>query len=222
MADVVVWSERGELHAKGWKDCVYSSVAMAMVFGGFTKFPLGAYTDPEREALERSDDQPDEVGASIIDGAVACLRRYKDAPHTIPAEGFSLAKALDKKGTILALTGVNGRLPAGHVLRRWDPSFVGAHAIAVKPLGGGKSLWLDPEAPNKYKGDTVANATVLKWADGLRNTIRVVTEDEFVPLVVDPKDKIIADLKTDLAHAQSAAAAAQSRGFASAGSAATP
>lgn len=170
-----VWSERGELHATGWKDCVYSSGLMALIYGGFTVFPLGIYTDKEREALERSDDQPDETWSTDDILAVAVQRRYG---LTLRPLDIELDPALDRIGTALVLIGVNGRLPAGHTLRRWDPGFIGGHAVTVIPKGAGKVLWLDPEAPMGYAGDTTDTATVLRWANGRAST-RVVREGEF-------------------------------------------
>jgi len=51
MAKVVVWSEREPL--VGWHDCWVSGALMTLVYGGFSRFPLGLYADAEREALER-------------------------------------------------------------------------------------------------------------------------------------------------------------------------
>ena len=170
-----VWSERGELHATGWKDCVYSSGLMALIYGGFTDFPLGIYTDQEREALERSDDQPDETWSTDDILAVAVKRRYG---LTLRPLDIELDPALDRVGTALVLIGVNGRLAAGHTLRRWDPDFIGGHAVTVIPKGAGKVLWLDPEAPMGYAGDITDTATVLRWASG-RASARVVREGEY-------------------------------------------
>jgi hypothetical protein len=72
----VVWSERPEPNACSLKDCTYSSGLMGLIWGNFTAFPLGIYTVAEREALERSDDQPNETGASLDDLILAVQRRY--------------------------------------------------------------------------------------------------------------------------------------------------
>lgn len=175
--ETLVWSERVEIKP-GLRDCTYSSALMILVYGGFTKFPLGLYSWKERQALERSDDQPDETGASQIDITVACKRRYGVSLHTVDE---TLARALTIVGRAYSLAGVNGRLPKGHTLRRWDPNFSGPHCVCVIPLGGGRSLWLDPLAPNKYKGDIVNNSTILTWAYGGKSNMRMIEEDEFLP-----------------------------------------
>lgn len=76
MTAVTVWSERDEPNAAGWRDCSYAAALMALVAGGFSAFPEGIYTVAEREALERSDDKPDEIGAGAEDITTAVQRRY--------------------------------------------------------------------------------------------------------------------------------------------------
>lgn len=159
---------------------------MAVVFGGFTAFPLGIYTVAEREALERSDSQPDEVGASEFDITEAVRNRYKLALRVPTA---SLGTSLNTAGIAMTVGGSNGRFPAGHFLRRWDPGFAGLHEVCVIPLGGGRSLWLDPLAPWRYAGDIVNNTTVLSWAFG-GTSYRYVKQDEFLEVSVKIEFKL--------------------------------
>lgn len=196
MPTPVVWSERPELHAPTLKDCMYSAHLMALVYGGHTAFPFGIYTAKEREALERSDERPDETGATQADATLAVKRRYGRVMRTV---SMSLATALTKVGTALTLSGENGRLSVNNRLRRWDRSFTGSHAVCVIPVGGGQSLWLDPEATNRFAGDTVQNTTILQWAYGGSSNMRFVRKDEF--MVVDLQ-KQVADLTVKLAAAQ--------------------
>lgn len=176
----VVWSERPEPNASGLKDCTYSSGLMALVFGDFTSFPLGIYTTAEREALERSDDQPNETGASLDDLILAVKRRYRlTLTKNAPA---ALSGLLDKNDIAMVVQGKMGNLPAGHTLRRWDPGFTGGHAIAIVNLPGDRYIWLDPLAPNKYAGDIVAKATIVRFATGLGGSI-VVREGLFSPAI---------------------------------------
>jgi hypothetical protein len=183
VANALVWSERVEPGGGGYKDCTYSSALSLLVFAGKKSFPLGIYTVAEREALERSDDQPDETGASQVDITTACKRRYRVTLRTVPT---SLATALTKVGTGLTVAGRNGNLPAGHTLRRWQPGFIGGHCVCIIPLGNGRSRWLDPLAPNKYAGDIVNNSTILQWAYGGSANMRYLNEDELAPVVVVP------------------------------------
>lgn len=181
MASVLVWSERPEPNATSLKDCAYSSALMGLVFGGFTKFPAGIYTVAEREALERSDDQPNETGASLDDIILAVKRRYdiswvKRAVALL--DGYQTRSDLG-----FVLTGLNGNLPVGHPLRRHDPGFTGGHAIFIVPTGDGIHVrWLDPLAPNKSAGDLTDWATVKKWMGSAPSMISV-RADAYAPLI---------------------------------------
>lgn len=181
MATVLVWSERNDPNSPGgvWRDCMYSSGLMALVFGGKASFPLGFYSVGEREALERADNQPDETGASLDDLIVAVKNRY----------GITITKSLkqylaDKHARAdlgFVITGSNGNLPVGHTLRRWDPTFTGGHAVFIVPTGDGTHVkWYDPEATMKYAGDTTDWATVMKWIGTMPYFI-MVRRDAFAP-----------------------------------------
>jgi len=61
-----------------------------------------------------------------------------------------------------SLAGLNANFPAG--AKVWDPAYKGAHQVCVVPLGGGKVLWLDPEAPMGYAGDKLSVQAVQNWA----------------------------------------------------------
>jgi hypothetical protein len=174
-----VWSERNDPNAPGgaWRDCTYSSGLMMLVAGGWTKFPLGAYTVVEREALERSDNQPDETGASQDDLKLAIKNRYGISVGRPP---WGIAEGVKHTELALSLQGSNKNLPYTHTLRRWDRSFTGGHEVCIVPLGNGKCLWLDPEAPMGYAGDVVDNATVIKWATGYGQMLYCLL-DRFAP-----------------------------------------
>ncbi len=171
MPTPVVWSERPEPYAPGLRDCAYSSVLMCLVHGGWVRYPLGIYTAQEREALERSDNQPDETGADIPDLIVAVRRRYGLTITESRSEG--LTAALATTGIALAIQGRLSNLPAGHAQRRWDPDFTGSHMVCVLTGGAGRNVWLDPLAPNKFAGDMVADSVVMTYARGLGDYIPV-------------------------------------------------
>lgn len=181
MANVVNWSERDEPYASGWRDCTYSAYLMGLIYAGYATFPLGIYTINEREAFERSDDKPDETGGNMFYCDQGSSRRYG---RTLDTPTISLSDALKTPGIGLVLSGVNGNLPYGHWLRRWDPGFIGNHAVFVIPMGNGNVLWFDPEAPWKFAGDTVDNATVLKWASlsvSTPSNWRIAVADKWAP-----------------------------------------
>lgn len=179
MTDPLVWSERPEPDGDALRDCTYSAGLQALVFGGKRTYKLGIYTAAEREALERSDNQPDETGASLDDLIVAVKTRY----------GIQWAKSavelLDqhhaRTDLAFVIQGRNGNLAAGHRLRRWDPDFTGAHAVTIIPSADGQRVtWLDPLAPNRYAGDTVEWVTVMRWIGSMPFMV-IVREDAYAP-----------------------------------------
>lgn len=174
-----VWSERVERPGVvGLHDCAYASALMALEWGGWARFPLGR-TAAEREALEASDDRPDETGARKEDVDLAVRRRYGIRMRPI-ADGSraGLLATLAVPNLALTLPGRLSHFPAGHRLRRWDPGFEGGHEVCVVTLGGGAAWWGDPLAPMGYAGDrvTIAEAAAFAWYP---NDARMVRAGEF-------------------------------------------
>ena len=173
----VVWSERTELHdATGAEhDCAYSAILDCLIWGGKVSYTRGIYTPEEREALERSDAQPDETGASSADIDVAIKTRYGLAAH-IPA---TLSEAW-QVGHAISVGGRLANFPAGHSLRRWDPEYTGGHRVCVVVLSATTARWLDPLAPWKYVGDTVSLMAVQTFIGArLASDLRYVKENEY-------------------------------------------
>lgn len=177
MTTPLVWSERVEPAGGPLRDCAYSAGLTALVFGGFTAFPLGIWTVAEREALERSDDQPNETGASLTDVQTAVFRRYG---LTVKVNAGGLAGLLATPGLALVVTGSLGNLPTTSKLRTWQPGYVQGHGITAITRGDGTVLWLDPLATNKYPGVTATTSDVLAFARGFGGSI-TVRRDQFAP-----------------------------------------
>jgi hypothetical protein len=208
---VLVWSEKPD--PDGVTDCTYSSGLMGLVFAGKTDYEHGIYTSAERDALERSDTQPDHTGASLDDVCYAIKSRYgltvtKSAPAALPG-------LLKRTGIALAVQGINGNVsPTSHV-RRWQPAYTGGHCVCVIPLGDGNVWWLDPLAPNKWTGEQMLASTVIAWAEGSGASV-VFTADEFAPKLYTQAemDKVLDQLakaQADLAACRTALAAANAR-----------
>lgn len=160
-----VWSERRE--SPPWDQCTECAYLMTLLYGGFRSFPLGAYTDAERDALDDATPPDPPSGGStfaLIDAGASkryglTLDRITDGSRAI------LRRTLMRPNMGLAIAGSLGGLPQGHRLRRWQPRFTGGHAIAIQTRGDGKVLWLDPLAPPTHQGDetTVDNVLAFAW-----------------------------------------------------------
>jgi hypothetical protein len=192
---VKVWSER---EPGRWDECTEAAYLMTLLFGGFTRFPLGAYTDAERDALEMAAEGPvvTDTGSSfpIIDKGA--LKRYGVRLRQIPdGSSLGLRAKLSQAGRALAMAGTYGHLVAGHSLRRWQPTFTGGHAVCAVPLGGGRVLWLDPLAPDDHPGDLTDVATAMAFAF-IPNDAREALAGEFAQEddMIDPTKHIPAGL----------------------------
>ena len=174
---------------------------MALLFTGYP-FKAGiAYTVAEREALERSDNQPNETGASLDDLILAVHNRYK---VDWKKSGIDLLAQHYKRADLgFIIQGRNGNLPTGHTLRRWDPGFTGDHAVFIVPTGDGTHVrWYDPEAPMKYAGDVTYWAVVNKWI-GSNGYYIVVRKDDNapIPVVVPPPPVTYTQVQMDAVQA---------------------
>jgi hypothetical protein len=160
MAVLRVWTERNEpAPTKGWHDCVYCAYLQALEAAGLARL-AGVDRVTEREALERSQTiYKPETGSSLSAGAVAVKERYQLTPH----KALSLGPLLDMPGLAIVAAGVNSRLPTR--LHRWDPAYLGSHAVTFVTLLGGGVLILDPEATDKYAGEPITKAEALAWWD---------------------------------------------------------
>jgi hypothetical protein len=167
---------------------------MTLLYGGFSAFPLGAYTIEEREALDSAGGPDPVAGGStfpIIDrGSFARyglkLRRIADGSRA------GLEKALSTPGRALAMAGSYKSLPINHPLRKWQPSFEGGHAVCVIPLGAGRIRWLDPLAPMGYGGDETNVVTALTFA-WIPSDAREALAGEFTT-VEDQRVNIVKDI----------------------------
>lgn len=154
-------SERRELHATGWRDCTQAAAMRGCADHGIV-FPL-ADLDLEREALERSDDYPDEAGATMDAIVTAMDRRYGYSGDPVT----DLRTALRTPGCTLLIQGTAGNLPDHQ--KRWD-DYMGGHAIAYRVLSPTGGTFLDPRAPMGFAGDAVTPAQMEAFAWGASTT----------------------------------------------------
>lgn len=165
---LTVWSEVPEPNATGYKDCLYCTYLMGLVYGGFDEFPLGINTVAEREAFERAQHSHTlETGAFMTTGDEAASNRY----------GTRLRKVQDIKsaflsiGSYIACTGWNG-----YGTRT-------AHAMGVIPTSATACLIFNPLAANDSVPVVGKIADIKAWMQrgiqaGVANDYRIVDEDE--------------------------------------------
>jgi hypothetical protein len=165
MSVIRSWAEHPEPNGDHrWHDCVYSAYLSALEGAGLDRL-AGVNRTDEREALERSQTvYAPEAGSSLAAGEQAVTNRYGVAPH----RSLSLGPLLDTAGLVIVAAGINSRLPAR--LHHWDPAFTGSHAVVFATPPGRGIIILDPEAPDKYAGDSITRAEALYWWD--RTTVR--------------------------------------------------
>lgn len=183
-----VWPEHPEVSGViGLHDCTQCAACMALEYAGFTAFPLGINTVAERNALDASDDRPDNTGATL-DGSVRTagwldkqvLNRYGVRMHRLPDDSQdTFRKFLSTPGYAFLVQGSMKSLgDTTHPLRRWEPQFGGGHAVCV--ITGTRPRWLDPLGPLGFAGDLTDVDTVLRFAwDGAAYS-RYMKKDELV------------------------------------------
>lgn len=170
MAYPLVWTER---EAGDWEACVIAAGLMALMYGGVYKFPLGAYTQAEREALEPVWDEP-----TNFSGMNAAFQKRYGIQIRALSTG-SIADAVTRKGIGLLLAGKFG---IGSIANPTVPGTLGAftHASFFVPLGDGRCLYYEPMDANMSEPRVVSNSQVINWAKGAdANSAREVRQWEF-------------------------------------------
>ena len=157
-----VWSER---EGGDWEACVISSYLEGLVYGGVTNFPLGVYTQEEREKLERIPDEPQDYNTTDV----VAQARY--GVHLRKLSTDTLQNAVTRVGIGLVLAGYGSLNIATNAP---------IHSIFYLPMNTGAGLVFDPLAANQSAGVLTLAAKVLKWAKGAGpNDAREVRKGEF-------------------------------------------
>ena len=168
---ITVWTER---QTGKWTDCVFSAYGMALEYGGFSAFPLGAGTAAEREAFA-GPQANDKSGTTLEQADALSLARYG---ITLPTLKGTLANALAAPNQALVVTGNYSRLSGNSALVKdvyaWNnydtknplPSV--DHAVTIITNPDGTLTWLDPTAKEGSTGVPVTAAEVEQFAGSSR------------------------------------------------------
>jgi hypothetical protein len=146
----LIWTEQ---EVGDWEACVICSGLMALMYGGVSSFPLGAYTQAERETLELVADES--MNYSQLDQVFPARYGVTLRPLTTG----SIADAVTRAGVGLLCA---GRAGIGAPLS--GGTFT--HSIFFVPLGNGTGLLYDPLAPDRAEPVLVYNSVIVNWAKG--------------------------------------------------------
>jgi hypothetical protein len=159
MPNPLVWSELKD--GPHLNDCTYCANLMVLVAAGRTSFPLGIYTEAERDQLETFDTNPDDVGANHGFTDTAIRARYGVTMHRLLKLTKDKMRAEPSKpGRAYAVAGRCEDRPKDIGL----PHCGGPHDVCIVPQPDGSVLWLDPMDRMRSKGRTATVDEVLNYA----------------------------------------------------------
>jgi len=157
----------GQWDDSRWEDCSWDS---AIEFARAAKTSAIPATHTEAEHLRDDAGERPTGGSNIDDVRRGLARRYRWSTGYTVAYNFSQLWAALTKGKVAVVQGSMGAFPAGHRLRRWQPSYAGPHAVCAFRLDGTDNVWwCDPLAPYGvgYKGQWVTKADLKRFVDKL-------------------------------------------------------
>jgi len=141
-----------------WNDCTWASGTM---FGNAET--LGIYP-PKRATYEALRAASGDLGFSNMADLVKGMTKLWGWTGKVVGTWAALESALASKGAATIVQGMYGALPTHY--RRWQPNFLGPHAVYVQRLS--TSLWIeDPLALWGYSGEVISLADVKSFFTGL-------------------------------------------------------
>lgn len=155
-----------------WEDCSWCS---AVMFARQAHDPSIPATHEEAELLRAAADEIPTGGSSPADVRRGLIARYRFNPPSSLLSPATMWAALDL-GHVGLITGSMGAFPDGHRLRRFSPSFDGAHSIFAARLDETDRVWWDdPLAPKgSYDGEWVTRDELLSFAAHLPGAAHLV------------------------------------------------
>lgn len=156
----------------GYEDCTWCSGVM-LANAGFGA-NIAPSTRAEYESLRvAGGDGPAENpgdGSNLGQLLVGMKRQYSWTPagSSTHRAWSHVLQRLDAVGDCAVLQGSMGVFAKDSSWRRWDPQFGGAHAVFVERVDGDDHLWwMNPQAPNTYKGEFMSLADARRFYEGL-------------------------------------------------------
>lgn len=149
-----------------WEDCGPCSVLMLVDATTGHREPVTADLN-EAERLRLAAGYGPTGGTNIGRLAGAATVRYRiKLPRAV--SGASAVWTALRPGFGAAIAGTMGNFPAGHRLRRWQPSFAGGHSVYIAREDATQSVWwVDPLAPRGwYSGERVTRQELATFFKG--------------------------------------------------------
>ncbi|MGZ9159993.1 MAG: hypothetical protein ACXW4T_02410 [Candidatus Limnocylindrales bacterium] len=141
-----------------------------------------------------------EDGSSLDDLMIGMAKRYGWQPEKVGHVAWStILRHLAEPGDGAVLQGWMGVSfdRAAH-WRRWDPTFVTAHAVYVQRVDAEDRLWwMNPAAPNSFPGEFIPMPEAKRYYQGMRGGAMFVrvgqrsTEDEMPGLGTTPAQDLL-------------------------------
>ena len=153
-----------------WRDCTFAAMLEVLRDGFLDGRDIPA-TVAEKEALRAAAGLPDDhSGATIAQAVDASERRYGlGGGYRVTTSWADVRTALYDADSRCIVQGSMGSVPTW--LRRWQPTFSGAHAVAARG-----TTWCDPLAPaGTYTGEMVPMGTWESYFRGLAGAQAFIT-----------------------------------------------
>jgi hypothetical protein len=141
-----------------WRDCTFAAVLETLRLA----LPNGRAISSAHAEVERFRAEAgfvdNHAGATIPDTLPAAKRLYglSDDDYVLSGDWPTIERVLTDPDMVAVVTGMMSAVTTH--MRRWSPSFLGAHAVAAR--GAAIPTWCDPLAPHAtYRGEPVTLPT---------------------------------------------------------------
>jgi hypothetical protein len=178
----------GRFDDKGWEDCLWVA---AVEVARLCFSPAIPATHKEAEALRADSGEPPDGGSNTTNLRDGIKKRYRWTEGFGVVTGFAELWAALVPGTAAVVAGSFAGFPYGHPLRRWDPTYIGGHAVtAIRVDDGSAVWWCDGLAPAKdYRGQWVTKAQLERFVNSFagRHFVAPMLSEDAMPALVTNK-----------------------------------
>lgn len=166
-----------------WDDCSLASGAMLADYATSGRIRL---TAAQVRAESGVPDRPDASDPTTLEQMAHALSVLAPNVELDIRRDLTWPQFTDRlrAGAGAVLQGRNAALTP--TLHRWDPAYMGGHAVFVMADAPGTLWWMDPEAPAAFPGESVREADVRRWALALTDGTHVYAALAQAPMQEEP------------------------------------